>query len=136
MTRFLRVDSKRFFVNECEWGFWSMIVRNLEHEEVVRSLYRAHGGASAVMLLTSQVLEGMLFFAHAVLKPGKEIEAHVDPYEEIYYILEGEGYMMVGDEGRAVKTGDAIWLPYGVPHSLKNTGDKDCAILVSAAMPR
>jgi len=110
-----------------------MIVRNIDHPEVVQSRYIAHNGAEACMLLDSRVLEGLLFFAHAVLKSGKEIEAHVDPYEEVYYLLSGRGVMTVGEESREVTAGDAIWLPCGVPHSLTNNGDEDCVILVAAA---
>jgi len=113
-----------------------MIVKNLKQEEVQNRAYIAHGGATATMLLDSSVLQGILFFAWAVLKPGKEIESHIDPYEEIYYLLQGQGVMMVGDEEEKVNAGDAIWLPYGVPHSLLNDGDEDCAIVVAAAMPQ
>ena len=110
-----------------------MIVRNIDHPEVIQSRYIAHNGAEACMLLDSRLLEGLLFFAHAVLKPGKEIETHVDPYEEVYYLLSGRGVMTVGDESREVTAGDAIWLPCGVPHRLINDGDEDCVILVAAA---
>ena len=110
-----------------------MIVRNIDNAEVVQTRYTAHGGAAACMLLDSRVLEGLLFFAHAVLKPGKEIEAHLDPYEEVYYLLSGRGVMTVGDERQEVTAGDAIWLPRGVPHSMINNGDEDCVILVAAA---
>ncbi|NQT31427.1 MAG: cupin domain-containing protein [Deltaproteobacteria bacterium] len=111
-----------------------MIVRNIDHPEVVETRYTAHEGAAACMMLDSRVLEGLLFFAHAVLKPGKEIETHIDPYEEVYYLLLGRGVMTVGDERQEVTAGDAIWLPYGVPHSLMNDGDEDCVILVAAAV--
>lgn len=110
-----------------------MIVRNIDHPEVIQTRYVAHGGAAACMLLDSRALEGLLFFAHAVLKPGREIEAHIDPYEEVYYLLEGRGVMTVGDERREVAAGDAVWLPCGLPHSLVNNGDEDCVILVAAA---
>ena len=113
-----------------------MIVRNMNQQEVLQGLYRAHGGATAAMLLDSRILQGILFLAHGVLKPGKEIEVHIDPYEEIYYVLQGEGHMRVGDERTKVKSGDAIWIPFGSPHSLKNIGEEDCLILVIAAMPR
>jgi oxalate decarboxylase/phosphoglucose isomerase-like protein (cupin superfamily) len=110
-----------------------MIVRNIDHPEVIQTRYLAHNGAAACMLLDSRILEGLLFFAHAVLKSGREIEAHVDPYEEVYYLLSGRGVMTVGGEQQEVAAGDAIWLPYGVPHSLLNDGDEDCVILVAAA---
>jgi quercetin dioxygenase-like cupin family protein len=113
-----------------------MIVSNINQEEVIETRYIAHGGAVACMLLDRRVLQGILFFAHAVLKPGKEIESHIDPYEEVYYLLQGQGVMTVGDERQKVAAGDAIWLPHGIPHSLENGGDEDCIILVVAGMPQ
>ena len=113
-----------------------MIIRNIKQEKVLQGLFRAHGGAVATMLLDDSVLQGILFFACGVLKPGKVLELHIDPYEEIYYLLQGQGIMTVGDEQQKVSAGDAIWLPYGVPHGLTNDGDEDCIILVTAAMPR
>jgi len=113
-----------------------MIVSNINQEKVIQTRYIAHGGAVACMLLDSRVLQGILFFAHAILKPGKEIESHIDPYEEVYYLLQGQGVMTVGDEQQKVAAGDAIWLPYGIPHSLENDGNEDCIILVAAGMPQ
>lgn len=112
-----------------------MIVRNMNQPGVQAGLYRAHGGGVAAMLLDERVLEGMLFLAQGILQPGKELEAHVDPYEEIYYVLQGEGLMRVGDQRQQVHTGDAIWIPHGAVHSLENNGDQDCVVLVAAAMP-
>ena len=113
-----------------------MIVRNINQKEVRAGLYRAHGGGVAAMLLDETVLQTMLFLAQGELAPGKVLEAHVDPYEEIYYVLQGEGLMMVGDEKQKVRSGDAIWIPYGAVHSLENDGERDCVILVVAAMPQ
>jgi len=113
-----------------------MIIRNLATEEVRRRWYVAHGGGTATMLFDSTELEGLLFLAHAILKPSKTLELHVDPYEEIYYILAGQGLMRVGDDEQQVSAGDATWLPFGVAHSLTNNGTEDCVVLVAAAMPR
>jgi mannose-6-phosphate isomerase-like protein (cupin superfamily) len=73
------------------------------------------------------------FLAIATLAPGKEIEAHVDPMEEIYFVLSGSGEMGVDDESRQVKPGDATWIPAGSPHRLLNNGDVDLVILVVAS---
>ncbi|MFC1958776.1 cupin domain-containing protein [Chloroflexota bacterium] len=113
-----------------------MIIRNLETEEVRRRWYIAHGGGMATMLFDSKELQGILFLAHAVLKPKRALEPHVDPYEEIYYITAGQGLMQVGDDEKQVTTGDAIWIPYGVSHSLVNNGTEDCLVLVTAVMPK
>ena len=110
-------------------------LRDFDDQEVQRTFYRAHGGADAWMIITAPDLRGMDFLAHAVLSPGHMIEAHIDPYEEIYFILEGQGLIRVGDEEKPVRPMDATYLPAGVPHALTNTGASDLKILVVAAPP-
>jgi len=110
-----------------------MIIRNLSDKEVLETTYRAHGGAVAQMILDRRVLKEIGFLACATLEPGKEIEAHVDPMEEIYFVMNGEGEMTVGDDTRHVVSGDAIWIPVGQSHSLLNTGQGNCFILVVAS---
>lgn len=110
-----------------------MIVRNLSDKEVLETTYRAHGGAIAQMVLDRRVLQEIGFLACATLAKGKEIEAHTDPMEEIYFIASGEGEMWVDEESRHVVQGDAIWIPTGSSHRLVNTGEGDCFILVIAS---
>jgi mannose-6-phosphate isomerase-like protein (cupin superfamily) len=110
-----------------------MIVRNITDREVLETTYIAHGGAVAQMVLDRRILKELGFLAIATLAPGKEIEAHVDPMEEIYFICGGTGEMRVDDEKRSVKSGDAIWIPAGSAHSLINDGLEDCVILVVAS---
>jgi len=43
-----------------------------------------------------------------------------DDKEQIYYILEGEGTVVAGFDAFPVKTGDAVYLPLGVPHVILN----------------
>jgi mannose-6-phosphate isomerase-like protein (cupin superfamily) len=110
-----------------------MIVRNLKDPEVLETTYIAHGGAIAQMVLTQQVLRDIGFLAVARLASGKLLESHRDPMEEIYFIQEGEGEMTVDEETRAVKPGDAIWIPTGASHALLNTGKREIVILVVAS---
>ena len=42
--------------------------------------------------------------------------------EEIYYVLEGEAEMQLGGETRRVGPGDAIAIPPGQVHQIKNVG--------------
>jgi mannose-6-phosphate isomerase-like protein (cupin superfamily) len=61
--------------------------------------------------------------AEARLPPGGSTAGHHHvKTEEIYYVLEGEALMRVGDETAAVGPGDAIAIPPGVPHQITNTG--------------
>jgi len=114
-------------------GYPNMLVRNLKDREVLETTYIAHGGAIAQMILDGRTLREIGFFAIAQLEEGKTIETHVDPMEEIYFIFMGEGNMMVDDETRHVKQGDAIWIPKGSRHSLVNIGQEPCVILVIAS---
>lgn len=112
-----------------------MLVRNLADEEVKATTYIAHEGAVAKMALDARDLKFLGFFAHALLKPGRTIEAHRDPMEEIYFIYRGRGLMTVEDETRAVREGDSIHIPRGASHALHNDSPDDLEILVAASQP-
>ncbi len=124
---------RRDLVSENDLGAKSMIVRNVNDKEVLETTYLAHGGAVAQMILDRRTLQEIGFLAIARLAPGKTLEAHVDPMEEIYFILSGRGEMMVAQETKEVKPGDAIWIPAGSEHHLINSGEEDCLILVVAS---
>ena len=48
--------------------------------------------------------------------------AHTHTYEEVIYILDGEGIVHVGEGDYPVRAGSCIYLPPGSPHCLENTG--------------
>ena len=79
-----------------------MIVRNIHDKEVLDTTYIAHGGAIAQMILDRRILKEIGFLAIARLAPGRQIEAHVDPMEEIYFVVSGTGQMRVDDKTRQV----------------------------------
>ncbi len=53
--------------------------------------------------------------------------------EEIYYILEGQGWMQVGEEAREVGPGDAIAIPPGTYHQITNVGQQVLKFLCCCA---
>ncbi len=110
-----------------------MIVRNINDKEVLETTYIAHGGAIAQMVLDRRILKEIGFLAIARLEPGREIEPHTDPMEEIYFVLSGTGQMRVDEDAKQVGPGDATWIPAGSSHSLFNNGNEDCVILVIAS---
>ncbi len=61
--------------------------------------------------------------AEARLPPGGVTTPHYYPQtEEIYYVLAGEGRMRLGDEEAIVRPGDAIAIPPGMMHQIRNVG--------------
>ncbi len=72
--------------------------------------------------------------AEARVSPGQTTQPHYHPQtEEIYYILQGCGRMWVGKDIRDVGPGDAIAIPPGEPHQIKNTGTATLLFLCCCA---
>lgn len=53
--------------------------------------------------------------------------------EQIYYILKGEGRMVIGDREIQAKAGDVGYFPKGVKHGFYNDGDTQAAFIGIAA---
>ena len=53
--------------------------------------------------------------------------------EEIYYILSGAAEMTLGSETRSVVPGDAIAIPPGVRHTIRNVGPDELVFLCTCA---
>ena len=61
--------------------------------------------------------------AEARVEAGATTTAHHHAdTEEIYYLLEGQAEMKLGDQTRRVGPGDAIAIPSGQIHQIKNVG--------------
>ena len=69
-------------------------------------------GSRGISLRITDVLPG------ALCTPG---HSHTE-CEEVIFILSGQGEIKIGEEPFPVKIGDAILLPTGVPHLIRNTG--------------
>ena len=72
--------------------------------------------------------------AEARVPVGATTELHLHPKtEEIYYILEGEGLMVINQEERRVRPGDAIAIPPGAQHQITNDGTVSLRFLCCCA---
>ncbi|MFD6624402.1 cupin domain-containing protein [Streptomyces diastaticus] len=56
---------------------------------------------------------------------GDMVENHKHPSVEFYYVLQGRGRMVVGDDERMVYPGDLIHIPSNVTHSLAPVTETD-----------
>jgi mannose-6-phosphate isomerase-like protein (cupin superfamily) len=72
--------------------------------------------------------------AEARLAPGASTTPHHHKAtEEIYYILSGTADMTLGHDTRPVGPGDAIAIPPGLRHTIKNTGPVELVFLCTCA---
>lgn len=61
--------------------------------------------------------------ARVEIEPGVVAARHTHPGDEISYVLEGEGELLIdGEAPRKVKAGEAFVIPAGKVHSARNTG--------------
>ena len=68
------------------------------------------------------------------LEPGQAQHAHThDGQDKFYFVVEGTGAFVVGDETRQAGEGMIIWAPAGVTHGVTNTGDRRLVLLVGIA---
>lgn len=67
--------------------------------------------------------------AHARVKPGKTSYPHQLKTSEVYYILEGEGIMYIGDESEKVHPGQAVYIPPNTRQYIQNEGSNDLVFL-------
>ena len=70
-------------------------------------------------------LEIRYSLAHATLKPGDTSYRHYLLTTEVYYILEGDGIMTIGEEKQEVYPGQAIYIPPEAWQCIHNPGPRD-----------
>lgn len=96
---------------------------------------RCHNGKGAIsfreVFLKRDFKSSLQFLHETSVMPNSTIGYHKHSgNEETYYVIEGEGIMIVDGEERKVRSGDAIITYSGSSHGLKNISDKKLRILV------
>lgn len=70
-----------------------------------------------------------------VAPPGGGVPMHIHHNEdEFIYLLEGSLRFQLGDEAFDVNEGDHVYMPRGVKHGFRITGDKTARILFTLAV--
>jgi mannose-6-phosphate isomerase-like protein (cupin superfamily) len=62
------------------------------------------------------------------IPPGRAPD-HFHEYEEVLFILKGEGRMWAGDTNTPIATGSCIYLPKSQTHCVENTGEDELRLL-------
>jgi quercetin dioxygenase-like cupin family protein len=56
------------------------------------------------------------------LAPGREVPAHLHPFEESFYVLDGSAQLAIGELAYDLAQGDHGFAPIAVPHAWRNPG--------------
>src|SRR5947207_1209452 len=100
--------------------------------EIQRNCHDGEGQILFREVFKKEDFESNLQHLHeTIVYPHSTIGYHLHKgNEEIYYILQGEGTMIVDGEEKRVFAGDAIITHSGSHHGLVNDTDKELKILV------
>ena len=94
------------------------------------------GTVAVSRLLGGDDTGGLLSLVELRGLPGSGPGAHIDPWQESFYVLEGELTFRVEQDGavRSVvaRPGDAVSIPSGVGHAFSVTGEEPARYLIAS----
>jgi mannose-6-phosphate isomerase-like protein (cupin superfamily) len=67
---------------------------------------------------------------HLTLRPGEQLKRHITPTDVFFYVLEGRGFVEVGEETKEVGPDTLIESPKDIPHCWYNRGTGNLRFLV------
>lgn len=89
-------------------------------------------GANQLVKLSAQDTNGQFAVIVQGNQPNSSIPKHIHTNEdELFTILEGEVEFEVGEQKIVAQSGDTLFLPRNIPHSLKVLGTKDAKATVT-----
>jgi mannose-6-phosphate isomerase-like protein (cupin superfamily) len=88
------------------------------------------GGETTGFPFFEHVPNMKLVFKKRVLHPGSAIGYHLQEHDEIYYIISGQGELVMNESRSIVDAGTAILTRSGTSHSLAQSGKEDLVIFI------
>jgi quercetin dioxygenase-like cupin family protein len=90
----------------------------------VGALVAQNPGIKRTIVKTQDVSGGhQAVIASVIIAPGASAGRHTHPGEEISYVIEGEGEILIeGQPPLQIKAGDGFVIPAGAIHDAHNTG--------------
>lgn len=105
-----------------------MLILNRDNARIINT---PHGSEIRPLMDRTNSAIQKCSLAEEVLPAGAAVGRHFHrETEEIYYIVSGSGEMTVGSETAQVSAGDAVYIPVGNIHTLKNTGTEPMKLML------
>ena len=97
--------------------------------------YRAHTGAAPEKFFKATLFQSAsLMLGLNCLEPGQTQSVHAHGgQDKFYFVIEGEGDFVVGDEQQRCGPGVTVWAPAGIDHGVSNAGNERLVVLVGIA---
>jgi mannose-6-phosphate isomerase-like protein (cupin superfamily) len=86
---------------------------------------KTHGDIDAEVDPRFRCLKSITYVSLAKLQPSLTYEKHEhQDHEEVYYVINGNGKIKIGDEVARFRDGDIIYIPEKTSHSITNDGNE------------
>lgn len=72
----------------------------------------------------------------SIFTPGTDTPQKIHTEEELCYILKGQGSITTGSEEVFYKAGQAVFIPAGLPHGVRNKGPEDLVMIYVFSYPQ
>lgn len=97
--------------------------------------WRDHTGSSIEKFYKTTLWEGEhVMVGLNCLEPNQTQRVHTHAgADKFYFVLEGRGTFVVGDEESEAGIGSVVFAPAGVPHGVSNLGIERLSLLVGIA---
>ena len=90
-------------------------------------------GAGVRFLLPAEKTDRNFSLMEVELPKDQGPPPHDHPWDEAYYVLDGDVWFLVDDIEQVFSTGDFIYAPGGTVHSFRGAGDRPARVLVMDA---
>jgi len=105
----------------------------MTHPDAIRpeehAVFRAEKMGKATLFESPRILVGLNCF-----EPGQEHALHAhEGMDKVYQVLEGRGLFLLEDRDLPMEPGVMLVAPDGVPHGIRNTGDRRLVVLAILA---
>jgi quercetin dioxygenase-like cupin family protein len=106
----------------------------------MKAIFRPNGTAPGFwgpgdrynFLATGEETNNAFFQFEAIVPAGGGPPPHIHTREdETFYVVSGDLEILIGDTVQRAKAGDFVFIPRGIIHRFKNTGDKTAVQLVT-----
>lgn len=91
------------------------------------------GGDTIRLLVGAEQSKGAITIVEGTMHGGgPPLHIH-DAEDEVYIVLEGVLNFQVGKQRGTLATGEVLWLPRGIPHTVANLSDAPCRWIATCA---